>query len=72
MIMWSEDDEFEQPSYEPPYRCNDDPVFVAEREERRQASIAAKSMRNLPGSVRFGRRDDSRQRFNSERQNRRC
>lgn len=51
---------------------NDDPEFVAEREERRQLGIAAKAMRMMPGVVRFGRQDDARQRFNSERQNRRC
>ena len=57
---------------EPPSRCNDDPEFVAEREERRQLGIAAKAMRMMPGLVRFGRRGDNRQRFNEPRQNRKC
>ena len=61
-------DQFE----EPPSRCNDDPEFVAEREERRQLGIAAKAMRVLPIYVRFGRRGDNRQRFNAERRNRNC
>ena len=51
---------------------NDDPDFVAEREERRQMGIDAKNMMMLPVYVRFGRRGDNRQRFNAERRNRNC
>lgn len=51
---------------------NDDPDFVAEREERRQMGIDAKNMRMLPVYVSFGRRGDNLQRFNSERRNRNC
>ena len=51
---------------------NDSPEFVAEREERRQMGIDAKNMRMLPVFVHFGRRGDNRQRFNNDRQNRRC
>ncbi len=64
-IICSEDIEIVQP-------LNENPEFVAEREERRQLGIAAKAMRMMPCLVRFGRRGDSRQRFNNQRQNRRC
>lgn len=50
---------------EPEMVRNNDPAFVAKREDRRQMGIAAKKVRVLPLSVNVGR--DCRQRFNADR-----
>ncbi len=53
------------PCIEAPARLNDNPNFVARREERRQRGIFAKRMRVLPVVVRYGLTE--RQRLNADR-----
>lgn len=56
------DDCFEcfEDKFPPPYRREDDPVAMAEREELRQRGIDAKNMIMLPVIVNFGKADGYR------------
>lgn len=69
VVMDFEDDyrQVDDPDLEEPYHLNDDPVFVAEREGRRQRGIDVTNMCVLPIYLSYGRREQYDRQHQSNR-----